>query len=241
MTNIEIKSLAAFQRRIFEWQRDVAGQPVCTNPASADNKFTEAQFSFIAEEWAGEFVSHFPDYMVLAATGDDREPDGLIAIADDIADTAFVALGYLNSRGLMIEDGHEPPMPYRTGIGALVLSINTHLVGLHSLTGQKCVDSCVAAMCQLDDLSSRLGISFFDALRAVCNSNDTKLWKDDEVKSGLPDGAVAVRIKSKTDRHWRVVSQKGKLLKSPSFTKPDLTAAVFGQYSLIEDKQVFNT
>lgn len=238
-TNIDLDRMREFQERVRTWQRDVADQPVTTDPALADMDFLANQAGFVWDEWSNEFRVHFDAYLhharsVLSGGGVISESEALYGIADDIGDTAFTLMGLLNAAGYQVE--HDDRQRVRRGIVDTILLIDADVDRLTAPPTPEFAAIASRALWNLKDLAGRLGIGFFSALRAVCDSNDTKLWTDEEFQAqGLQPGLVAEHVRNGGKRCWRVKRVKdGKLIKSPSFQEPDLREAVSG-YTVLTD------
>jgi hypothetical protein len=227
-----MKEIRTMQQRVFNWQRFVAGQPVCTSPSQRDEKFVSNQCGYIRSEWLDEYLG----VTNVAATFSTPEELELLA-ADDIGDTAFTILGYLNALGVSITDADQftPMLESRFASEVFITeAVNTAELwadpnaenGSELLRGLYGKPSTIAAHCllRLNSLSFTYGFSFMRALAAVCDSNDTKLWTESEVRGGLPQDTVAVEVRTLPGdlRRWRVNDMKtAKLIKSPSFMAPD--------------------
>jgi hypothetical protein len=94
-----------------------------------------------------------------------------------------------------------------------------------------------AVLLDLIALSTYYSVRFWDALGAVCTSNDTKLWTLPEVHDNQLKIESLKWTETKvagvtSDRCYRIKNQDGKLMKSPSYTGPDLRSALMQFVSL---------
>lgn len=235
--------LKLLQQRVYNWQRDVADQPVTKTPTQRNLPFISKQLGFVRSEWFDEFLGHAEDYngtiaMIEDAIRNDRpiadhleEADDLREdIADDIGDVAFTLLGFLNANA--IEVGDFPEMLINCSVGQREVNISKKIDDLELATARSSVLTLVMqSLSDLHGISLHYGIGFYAAIEAVCDSNDTKLWTKEEVT------AAAEKIKANNwtvvevhgisgDRCMRVKNTDSKLMKSPSFTPPDLTKAM---------------
>lgn len=228
-------SLSEFQERVYLWQRDVAGQPVTRDPDKRDPKFIASQLTFIRSEWSDEFCVNWPAYRanrasLLSASAfpfmDRALAEIQIPVADDIADTAFVLLGLLNAFGITVLEDPEPLTLDRKEsewvqfIDSTIRSVLLNPAGSVDLVG--------TLIPSLRMLALSLEVDFWLALRAVCDSNDTKLWTPEEWQgSSHLTGHVATYVPGGLyGRCMRVKNTLGKLIKSPSFSPPNLWPAV---------------
>jgi hypothetical protein len=248
-----MKRLSIYQNRVFNWQRDVAGQPVTTIANQRDPAFYDKQMSYVYSEWYDEYLPHSIDYSKALAENTQslllRTPASTesliesakrienlrIELADDVGDVAFTLLGLLNASGLTI--GTTLGMlPSFSSFASAETSVNIDLFELAKGPSYDTVRRVEGALLSLVKISDSIGFSFYEALEAVCDSNDTKLWTEEEVSEIMDNashnGWLITRLKSRSGRCFRVNAQNMKLIKSPSFTPPDLKRAVFG-YSVL--------
>lgn len=229
--------LAEFQNRVFVWQRDVAGQPVTLRPEECNEAFYPKQLSFVESEWFDEYIPNSAEYLQAMAnytSGLSKQitliPESIkslrIQVADDIGDTAFTLLGLSNVIG-------EDIGPFGPGITLARFGLSAYERGVSSAIRSlrhRCDDNwpeIVRALASLYGVSIRHGINFYAALKAVCDSNDTKLWTRDEVDNSMTAlNATIVPGRGASQRIYRVTNADGKLIKSPSFEPPNLEAAV---------------
>ena len=232
-----------YQERVYNWQRDVAAQPVTKTPTQRDPEFCKKQLGFTKSEWYDEYVVHaalynerlssIPSgtYMELFKQIDDLR----IKIADDIGDVAFTILGTLNAYGVVLDnltfsrssDMNAPVLEKR--IGEFLKSVEEK----DRIHGSE----IKSALLDLISLSTYYAVDFWAALEAVCASNDTKLWTlpevhDNEQKIQSLKWTVVDVAGITLARRWRVKNSDGKLMKSPSFIEPDLRRAVMQFVSL---------
>lgn len=249
-------TISYFHNRIFNWQRDIAGQPVATTPEHHSPEFYKKQLGFVRSEWFDEYVPHAA---VLSTVNDSlwtlsdniREPypagtlTGIgepheliaseqkhrIAIADDIADTAYTLFGLLTAAGIPFNHNQLPFMNpdgsrLLTGHGAAEWTVSSNIVALADCPAEKREQIIISTIYTLNRLAKRYGVAFWDALRIVSDSNDTKLWTQDEAERVIADpkfsGYKVTRVPERNFRCMRVVNADGKLMKSPSYSKPDL-------------------
>lgn len=219
--NIDTQRSLLYRTRIFDWQREVAGQPVTSVPSLADMEFCAAQLGFVREELEVELVPHLEAYLAKPLNADELEHKK--ALADDIGDVAFTLIGLMNARGA--KNAWDYGAARTSSIRDLARGLRRASDG-----GFTYPNSSWGPVFALEALASRLGISFWHALKAVCDSNDTKLWRQSEVDAGVPDGATVTKVvgRARADgsRIYRVKRADGKLLKSPSFEPPNLDEAI---------------
>ena len=229
--------IRTYQERVFNWQRDVAAQPVTKTPTQRDPEFCKKQLGFTKSEWHAEYIVHAADYCHLLSavpTGTYMElfkqiDDVRIKIADDIGDVAFTILGTLNAYGVVLDN---LTFSRSSDMNALMLE---RRIGefLKSIEEKDKIHGSEAKSALLDliALSTYYAVNFWAALEAVCASNDTKLWTlpevhDNEQKIQSLNWTVVDVSGITVARRWRVKNADGKLMKSPSFTEPDLKRAV---------------
>jgi len=229
--------IRAYQERVYNWQRDTAAQPVTKTPTQRDPEFCKKQLGFTKSEWFDEYVVHAADYCHLLSavpTGTYMElfkqiDDLRIKIADDIGDVAFTILGTLNAYGVVLDN---LTFSRSSDMNALMLE---RRIGefLKSIEEKDKIHGSEAKSALLDliALSTYYAVNFWAALEAVCASNDTKLWTlpevhDNEQKIQSLNWTVVDVSGITVARRWRVKNADGKLMKSPSFTEPDLKRAV---------------
>lgn len=234
-----------YQERVYNWQRDVAAQPVTKTPTQRDPEFCTQQLGFVHSEWSAEYVSHAEEYcrvLSLVYQGNCDIDTTLVyldklrtRIADDIGDVAFTILGLLNAYGVVIDNllySRSTDLNlYRLDqrIGAFLEKVEED---------EKVSDSdAKSALLDLMCLATYFSINFWAALEAVCVSNDTKLWTlpevhDNELKIQSL-GWTETKVAGVTSvRCHRVKNADGKLMKSPSFVEPDLKVALINFVSL---------
>lgn len=215
------------QQRVFQWQRNVAGQPVCRDPKNADADFVQKSLGFVKSEWFDEYIPHLSKASEF--TGFDGIKAATEMLADDIGDAAFTLLGYLNARGLSVGDSKTQGILIaneKWGVDEVTDIIN--MLGNHkapTLSNEEVSDAVARALMRLNSLSYIRGFSFIRAFNAVCDSNDTKLWTAEEVRNQLPDDCLAIELPLPKEvlRRWRVINKDRKLIKSPSFAPPDFS------------------
>jgi len=234
-----------YQERVYNWQRDVAAQPVTKTPTQRDPKFCDQQLGFVYSEWSAEYVPNAEEYcrvLSLVYQGDCDLDKTLVyldklrtRIADDIGDVAFTILGLLNAYGVVIDNllySRSTDLNlYRLDqrIGAFLEKVEED---------EKVSDSdAKSALLDLMCLATYFSINFWAALEAVCDSNDTKLWKlhevhDNELKIQSLNWTETKVAGVTSDRCYRVKNADGKLIKSPSFVEPDLKVALTNFVSL---------
>lgn len=229
--------IRTYQERVYNWQRDTAAQPVTKTPTQRDPEFCKKQLGFTKSEWFDEYVVHAADYCHLLSavpTGTYMElfkqiDDLRIKIADDIGDVAFTILGTLNAYGVVLDN---LTFSRSSDMNALMLE---RRIGefLKSIEEKDKIHGSEAKSALLDliALSTYYAVNFWAALEAVCASNDTKLWTlpevhDNEQKIQSLNWTVVDVSGITVARRWRVKNADGKLMKSPSFTEPDLKRAV---------------
>ncbi len=248
-----MKRLSIYQNRVFNWQRDVAGQPVTTIANQRDPAFYDKQMSYVNSEWFDEYLPHSIDYSKALAENTQslllRTPASAesliesakrienlrIDLADDVGDVAFTLLGLLNASGLTIGTTLGV-LPSFSSFASAETAVNIDLFELAKGPSYDTVRRVEGALLSLVKISDSIGFSFYEALAAVCDSNDTKLWTEEEVSESMDKASqnnwMITRLKGRTDRCFRVNAPNMKLIKSPSFTPPDLKRAVFG-YSVL--------
>jgi len=90
----------------------------------------------------------------------------------------------------------------------------------------------IDALCDLQYVLSgavlALGFNpgFEAAFNAVHQSNMEKLWKSDEVESAQKSGSELIFKKSSVPNRWIASRADGKIIKPPSWKKPDLAKFV---------------
>ncbi len=238
--------LKTLQQRVFDWQRNVADQPVTKTPTQRNLNFISKQLGFVRSEWFDEFLGHAEDYNQIVASIENAirhdEPitkrlekaDELReAVADDIGDVAFTLLGFLNANAIDV-DGDFSGRLISCSVAQRELDISDRIEKLEYATARSAVlQLTMQCLNDLVGIAQHYGIGFYPTLEAVCDSNDTKLWTKEEV------AAAADKLKANRwtvvevhgvsgDRCMRVKNTDGKLMKSPSFTPPDLTNALDG-------------
>ena len=235
--------LKLLQQRVYNWQRDVADQSVTKTPTQRNLPFIAKQLGFVRSEWFEEFLDHAEDYngtiaMIEDGIRNDRpiadyleEADDLREdVADDIGDVAFTLLGFLNANA--IEVGDFPAMLINCSVGMREVYISEKIDKLERTTARSEVLTLVMqCLSDLHGISHHYGIGFYAALEAVCDSNDTKLWTKAEVAAGAEkikaNNWTVVEVHGVSgDRCMRVKNGDSKLMKSPSFTPPDLKKAL---------------
>lgn len=229
--------IRTYQERVFNWQRDVAAQPVTKTPTQRDPEFCKKQVGFTESEYFDEYLDHASEYHSILGSVPEgtyaelfKQIDDLrIKIADDIGDVAFTILGTLNAYGVVL-DNLSFSRTTDMNLHALEQRIGTFIRDIR-LNDKVSASDAKSALLDLIALSTYYAVNFWAALSAVCASNDTKLWTlpevhDNEQKIQSLKWTV-VDVSGITDaRRWRVKNADGKLMKSPSFTEPDLRHAV---------------
>ena len=99
-------NIEMYRKRVFVWQRNVAGQPVVSDPSLADWGFVGKQVGYVVEEWFRETVPAIRCFgsslvEVVGSTNANAIEKDRIAVIDGVADTAFTALGVMNASGLL--------------------------------------------------------------------------------------------------------------------------------------------
>lgn len=237
--------LKTLQQRVFDWQRNVADQPVTKTPTQRNLNFISKQLGFVRSEWFDEFLGHHAvEYngvvaMIENAIMEDRPVTGLLeeadelreAVADDIGDVAFTLLGFLNANAIDVDEDFSGRL-INCSVAQREVNISEKIEELERTTARSTVlQLTMQCLNDLVGIAQHYGIGFYPALEAVCDSNDTKLWTKEEV------AAAAEKLKANNwtvvevhgvggDRCMRVKNTDGKLMKSPSFTRPDLTKAL---------------
>lgn len=226
-----------YQERVYNWQRDVAAQPVTKTPTQRDPEFCKKQLGFTKSEWFEEYIVHstlynerlssIPNgtYMELFKQIDDLR----IKIADDIGDVAFTILGTLNAYGVVLDN-----LTFSRSCDMNVFVLEKRIGEfLKSIEEKDSVHGSYAKSALLDliALSTYYAVNFWSALDAVCASNDTKLWTlpevhDNEQKIESLKWTVTPVAGLRDHRCFRVKNADGKLMKSPSFVEPDLRFAI---------------
>lgn len=229
--------IRAYQERVHNWQRDTAAQPVTKTPTQRDPEFCKKQLGFTKSEWFDEYIVHAATYNDLLSSVPTQFEDHLIKkidglrikIADDIGDVAFTILGTLNAYGVILDN-----LTFSRSSDMNVLALEKRIGEfLRSVEEKDRVNGSEAKSALLDliALSTYYAVNFWAALEAVCASNDTKLWTlpevhDHEQKIQSLKWTVVDVSGITVARRWRVKNTDGKLMKSPSFTEPDLRRAV---------------
>lgn len=226
-----------YQERVYNWQRDVAAQPVTKTPTQRDPEFCKKQLGFAKSEWHDEYIVHAAHYSHLLNSTPSvtyeklfKEIDNVRAnIADDIGDVAFTILGTLNAYGVVLDNisfsrsTDMNVLALESRIGRFLKSVEEH--------DKVTASNAKSALLDLIALSSYYAVNFWAALEAVCKSNDTKLWTlpevhDNEQKIESLKWTVVDVSGITVPRRWRVKNTDGKLMKSPSFIEPDLSIAI---------------
>jgi hypothetical protein len=229
--------IRAYQERVYNWQRDVAAQPVTKTPTQRDPEFCKKQLGFAKSEWFEEYLPNASDYAdalgqidEINLTSNLRKIDRCrFKIADDIGDVAFTILGLLNAYGVTLDN---ISFSRTTDLNLIALESRISEFLEKTERSDSVSDSAAkSAFLDLIAISTYYAINFWSSLQAVCISNDTKLWKltevhDNELKIESLKWTVTKVAGLCDDRCFRVKNPDGKLMKSPSFTEPDLRAAV---------------
>jgi hypothetical protein len=229
--------IRSYQERVYNWQRDVAAQPVTKTQTQRDPEFCKKQLGFTKSEWYNEYVVHTAHYSDLLSSIPSGTYEQLFKgidkaranIADDIGDVAFTILGTLNAYGVVLDN-----ISFSRSTDMNVLALESRVGGfLKSVEEHDKVSASDAKSALLDliALSTYYAINFWAALEAVCKSNDTKLWTlpevhDNEQKIESLKWTVVEVAGINDPRRFRVKNTDGKLMKSPSFTEPDLRVAI---------------
>lgn len=229
--------LSEFQNRIFGWQRDVAGQPVTLDGDNPDMSFYPKQLSFVESEWFDEYIPHSSElnrmcseYTLTLRGVTTLVPTAIdvlrMDLADDIADVSFTLFGLLNVLGQPVLQSHFNDTR-RFGVSHYERVITASIYALKKPN----IDSpniITNALVNLNAIAFANAIDFFIALDEVCRSNDTKLWMDEELERGIPAGcSVTLAVQHVPgERCYRVTNENGKLIKSPSFQKPNMAIAI---------------
>jgi len=229
--------IRAYQERVYNWQRDTAAQPVTKTPTQRDPEFCKRQLGFTKSEWFDEYIVHAATYNNLLSSIPSgtymelfKQIDDLrIKIADDIGDVAFTILGTLNAYGVVLDN-----LTFSRSSDMNVLMLERRIGEfLKSIEEKDKINGSEAKSALLDliALSTYYAVNFWAALEAVCASNDTKLWTlpevhDNEQMIQSLKWTVVDVSGITVARRWRVKNADGKLMKSPSFTEPDLRRAV---------------
>lgn len=238
--------LKTLQQRVFDWQRNVADQPVTKTPTQRNLNFISKQLGFVRSEWFDEFLPHAEYYNqivagVECAIKNDGQVTALLekadevreAVADDIGDVAFTLLGFLNANAIDV-DGDFSGRLINCSVAQRESAISDRIEKLERTTARSSVlQLTMQCLNDLVGISQHYGIGFYPALEAVCDSNDTKLWTKEEVTAAAykikPNNWTVVEVHGVNgDRCMRVKNTDGKLMKSPSFTPPNLTNALDG-------------
>lgn len=244
-----MKRISHYQTRVFNWQRDVAGQPVTTVANQHDPAFYQKQLSYVRSEWFDEYLPHSIEYskvliensqalLLKTETASDamikmaQTVESLrVELADDVGDVAFTLLGLLNACGRTISS-QLGGVPTWTSLASEEMSLSNDIRELEAGPDFRTERQVEAGIWSLIRIADIIGFSFYDALEAVCDSNDTKLWLKSEIEASLPDITERkwsiTRLSGRDDRCFRVNGTDMKLIKSPSFTPPNLKKAVFG-------------
>lgn len=229
--------IRAYQERVHNWQRDTAAQPVTKTPTQRDPEFCKKQLGFTKSEWFDEYIVHAATYNDLLSAVPTQFEDHLIKkiddlrikIADDIGDVAFTILGTLNAYGVVLDN-----LTFSRSSDMNVLALERRIGEfLKSIEEKDKVNGSEAKSALLDliALATYYAVNFWAALEAVCASNNTKLWtlsevQENEQKIKNLKWTVVDVAGITVARRWRVKNADGKLMKSPSFTEPDLKRAV---------------
>ena len=228
--------IRTYQERVYNWQRDVAAQPVTKTPTQRDPEFCKKQLGFTKSEWFEEYIVHATLYnerldSLPSVTYTEllrRIDDLRIKIADDIGDVAFTILGTLNAYGVVLDN-----LTFSRSCDMNVLVLERRIGEfLKSIEEKDKIHGSEAKSALLDliALSTYYAVNFWAALEAVCASNDTKLWTlpevhDNEQKIESLKWTATPVAGLRDDRCFRVKNADGKLMKSPSFVEPDLRFA----------------
>jgi hypothetical protein len=231
--------IRSYQERVYNWQRDVAAQPVTKTPTQRDPEFCKKQLGFTKSEWFNEYIQNAEAYtkaLAMVYAGDDDIDETLkridkirTKIADDIGDVAFTILGLLNAYGVMLDN-----LSFSRSTDMNLYRIDQRICDfLNEVEEEDKVSASDAKSALLDliALSTYYAVNFWAALEAVCKSNDTKLWTlpevhENEQKIESMKWTVTPVSGLRDDRCFRVKNTDGKLMKSPSFTEPDLRVAI---------------
>lgn len=231
--------IRTYQERVYNWQRDVAAQPVTKTPTQRDPEFCKKQLGFAYSEWFTEYIQNAEEYcrvLALVYQGNCDIDQTLVyldklrtRIADDIGDVAFTILGLLNAYGVMLDN-----LSFSRSTDMNLYRIDQRICDfLNEVEEEDKVSASDAKSALLDliALSTYYAVNFWAALEAVCKSNDTKLWTlpevhDNEQKIESLKWAVVEVAGINDPRRFRVKNIDGKLMKSPSFTEPDLRVAI---------------
>lgn len=229
--------IRTYQERVYNWQRDVAAQPVTKTPTQRDPEFCKKQLGFTKSEWSEEYIVHAATYNDLLSAVPTQFEDHLIKkiddlrikIADDIGDVAFTILGTLNAYGVVLDN-----LTFSRSCDMNVLVLEKRIREfLKSIEEKDSVHGSYSKSALLDliALSTYYAVNFWAALEAVCASNDTKLWTlpevhDNEQKIESLKWTATPVAGLRDHRCFRVKNADGKLMKSPSFIEPDLRFAV---------------
>lgn len=236
-----------FQTRVFNWQRDVAGQPVTTQREKADKVFCRQQLGFVMSEWFGEYMPHAVAYHKKAGEVskmllNEKRESGLwvlneeietlrVSIADDIGDVAFTVLGLLNAHGVKAASTCMDQLTWSSQVRREAeISSSLRLAANRGARNIYWDVLCTNIIVDLIGIANHYGFRMTDALRAVCNSNDTKLWTAEEIAVGGErierEGLTYELVNKDALRSYRVKNKDTKLIKSPSFNPPDFTSVV---------------
>lgn len=243
------------QQRVFNWQRLVADQPVCKDCSQRDITFIGKQLGFVRSEWFDEYIPHATEYNAIISQVEDAiSEDTCVAklledadklresVADDIGDVAFTLLGLLNAHGIELS-GEPSGRLTHCSVARREASISHDIERLDREPRAGVLVLVESALTDLAGIANHYGISFYAALEAVCDSNDTKLWTKAEVdlneEKAKQNGWTIVEVRGLTDaygmsasRRFRVKNSDSKLMKSPSYTPPNLENAISG-YALL--------
>lgn len=229
--------IRSYQEHVYNWQRDVAAQPVTKTPTQRDPEFCKKQLGFAKSEWHDEYIVHTAHYSDLLSSIPSGTYEQLLKkiddlrhkIADDVGDVAFTILGTLNAYGVVL-DNISFSRSTDMNVLALEIRIGRFLLNVEDEDRVTASDA-KSALLDLIALSTYYAINFWAALEAVCKSNDTKLWTlpevhDNEQKIESLKWTVVEVAGINAPRRFRVKNTDGKLMKSPSFTEPDLRVAI---------------
>jgi len=203
------------QFAVWQWQTDFQ-QPVC--PIEKFGKYPDppefynTQLEFVKEEAGFELAG-----AIMA--GDKHD------VADALADGLFTVLGLLNVIGAPC--AAEVPINFEKMAPMPTIEAILRVLEKAKLT-QDVLNVASDLVTCLERIAKDEGIDLKACFDEVVRSNNTKLWKTDEVNAAKRDGEVFdgwsfVRV---AHNGWIGKDQNGKVKKSPSYSPPQFQGMI---------------
>jgi len=189
--------------------REVAGQEVHDTPTLRTPDIHKLQFSLMREEAIELYAAEIDQ---------DR-----VAIADALGDLLYVVYNTANAHGIVLDRTSRVLHDVGSAIG---------YYQDHARAGNiEWVELCLTNIKTAIFIRSEGYIPLRLVFAEIHRSNMTKLWTMDEVEEIAFDSSYTYEfVESKTDRVYRVKNKLGKLIKSKSFSPPNL-APILEAYS----------